>query len=115
MTGGIRKDKGWFGYKYVHFHLVVNSSGDEGWVGECSSPGRDECRVGVAGIQDQNEVNAVNALIQFADKAIDSRNFSGTEAMRISVEGESTDRIYRVIWNTNEDGDGTINIERDEI
>lgn len=95
--------------------MVVNSSGDEGWVGECSSPGRDECRVGVAGFQDQNEVNAVNKLLEIADKAIDSRNFNGTETLRISVEGETTDRVYRVIWSTNQDGDGTINIERDDL
>lgn len=113
-----RENKGWFGYRYVHFELVTDQvTNEQGWVGDCHNPGRDACRVGVAQItsnNDQAEINAVNELLRIADGAIDNKDFSGTETLRVKVEGETLVRLYRVIWNTDDYGDGTILVERED-
>lgn len=113
-----RSNKGWFGYRYVNWQLQTNTNtGEQGWVGTCQDPGRDDCRVGNAQVTSNNdptEINAVNHLLKIADGAIDKKDFSGNETYRVKVEGESFVRLYRVIWNTDDFGDGTITVERED-
>lgn len=112
-----RHGKGRFGYNYVHFELVTLNSGGQAYVGQCKDPGRERCVVGHPNIgsNDPNDLYATDYLIDIADKAIDSEDFSGTETYQVQVSGENFIRVYTVIWSTDNRGDGTIDITRENI
>ncbi len=114
-----KSDKGIFGYDYVEFHLVtiLNGAGNEqtGYQGTCHSPGLIRCRPPMHFISDESEQAAVHRLLDIAEDEIDAKNFNGESIMRIQVVGEETVRLYTVIWNCDEKGNGTISIDRQDV
>jgi hypothetical protein len=108
-----RSNKGLFGYRNVTFHQVSNN-GHMGWVGNCNSPGLDRCKPGSA-LTDANDQTIGLELLDFAESKIDMGTFTGSKVVLIHVDGETTDRKYTVTWSTDNQGDGTITVDRTNV
>ena len=110
-----KTDKGLFGYKEVSWNQGQNAnSGQMGWVGLCQHPGLISCRPPSMMIPDSNDEAAVKELLQYAEDEIDHKNFNGNHQVRIKVDGEDTLRIYTVTWQCDNEGNGTINMDRED-
>ena len=108
-----RTNKGLFGYRNVSFHQE-SLNGHMGWVGSCSQPGLDRCRPGSA-LADANDQTIGLELLEFADSKIDLGNFTGSKDVLIHVDGDTTDRKYTVTWSTDNQGNGTITVDRTNV
>jgi len=109
-------DRGFFGYKTTDWEVVsVGGSNNLGWKGSCHDPGLSRCRPPQSAISDATEVEAINRCLGMAENEISSKNFNGSDQIRIQVDGEDFVRLYIVQWTTDEKGDGSIKIFRENV
>lgn len=109
-----RINKGLFGYDYVAFDHVTESNGHSGYIGRCYNPGLSRCKIGRF-FPDKNDDKYANELLDLAEGKIDNGTFTGSESVTIHVDGESFNRIYSVTWSTDNQGNGTIKVDRTDV
>ncbi len=115
---------GIFGYRDVEetFGSITTANGTHsGWFVHCDEPGFRHCsKVGTmlkpALTLDFDEVQyqQVVSLEAFAFLQVETGITSGVKTVRVSVEGESTIRVYELSWNFS-GGDEHILITRDDV
>lgn len=109
-------DRGLFGYRTTDWEVVsLGGNNNYGWKGSCHDPGLSRCRPPQSGVFDATEIDAIYRCLDIADSEIASKNFNGTDQIRIQVQGEAFERLYIVQWNTNEKGDGSIKVFRENV
>ncbi|MFO0362547.1 MAG: hypothetical protein ACK500_11995 [Flavobacteriales bacterium] len=112
-TGG-----GKHGYRNVSWQQQFNTATQEMcWVGECDSPGREACRPphngGGSANLDSTDYTAIEELLKKQDDAWHNGELDGMGYLTILVEGEQSNRYYRVEWSTGPHKEVIVEIYRD--
>lgn len=94
-------DGGKHGYNYVSANLVTSSSGTEGWVIECHSPGFERCARPASVVSndlDYADIQFAEELVGRAELSWDEGFKSGTDAILVQIPNETFLRQYVVTW-----------------
>ena len=109
-----RSDRGLFGYKTVNFQLMSLPDGSMGWVGNCSGAGLEKCNHSI-GFTDLNDNAAIEKLTKDSEEQIALKIFQGSIDYLVQLPNEAFLRRYTVVWNTDNRGDGDIEIYRIDV